>query len=173
MATALVIIDVQQGFFTLPQPPHDGERIVERIASLLERARGREVPVFHVQHDGGPGHILEHETPGWRLHPRLAPTDAEHVIEKRHSSAFHGTDLHDLLSGSNIDRIVVAGMQTEYCVDSSCRAAAALGYSVLLARDAHTTLDTPALSAAQIIAHHNLTLGNVFAELAIANDIRF
>jgi nicotinamidase-related amidase len=64
-------------------------------------------------------------------------------------------------------------MQTEYCVDSACRAAAALGYRSVLVSDAHTTFDTSVLSAAQIIAHHNLTLGDSFAELALAREVRF
>ena len=64
-------------------------------------------------------------------------------------------------------------MQTEYCIDTNCRAAADLGYKVVLAKDAHTTFDTPVLSAAQIIAHHNRTLDGSFVELAAAGDIAF
>jgi len=64
-------------------------------------------------------------------------------------------------------------MQTGYCIDTNCRAAADLGYKVVFAKDAHTTFDTPVLSAAQIIAHHNRTLHGSFVELAAAGDIEF
>jgi nicotinamidase-related amidase len=67
---------------------------------------------------------------------------------------------------------VIAGMQTEFCVDSACRAAAALGYRVVLASDAHTSFDTSVLSATQIVAHHNLTLRG-FGEVAATDEIRF
>jgi nicotinamidase-related amidase len=173
MGIALLIIDVQQGMFMLSRRPHQGDQVVERVASLLGRARARNVPVFHVRHDGGPGHILERGTAGWELHPLVAPIEGEAVVDKRHSGVFQDTTLHERLQRSEIDKVVIAGMQTEYCVDSACRAAAALGYQVVLVSDAHTTFDTSVLSAAQIIAHHNLTLGGSFAELAPTDHLRF
>ncbi|HEV2098688.1 MAG TPA: cysteine hydrolase family protein [Stellaceae bacterium] len=172
MATALLIIDVQQGMFMLSRPLYQGQQVVERIASLLERARSENVSVFHVRHNGGPGHILERETAGWRLHPLVSPQKHEPVVDKQHSSCFQDTTLHQQLQASQIDKVVIAGMQTEYCVDSACRAAAALGYRSVLVSDAHTTFDTSVLSAVQIIAHHNLTLGDGFAELALNNEVR-
>jgi nicotinamidase-related amidase len=173
MRTALVIIDVQQGMFTFSTPLYRGAETVERIAQLLQRARAGRVPIFHIQHDGGPGHGLARGSSGWPHHPAVTPKAGEAVIEKRHSSAFQTTDLHSRLQQAGVERLVVAGMQTEMCVESACRAAAALGYRVVLAADAHTTFDNPVLSAAQIIAHHNHTLGNGFAELVPAEQIDF
>jgi nicotinamidase-related amidase len=173
MATALLVIDMQQGMFMLSRSPYQGDQVVERIASLLKRARAHNAPIFHVRHNGGPGHILASDTAGWKLHPAVAPKENEPVVDKRHSSAFQNTTLHEQLKRSQIDKLVIAGMQTEYCVDSACRAAAALGYQVVLVSDAHTTFDTTVLSAERIIAHHNLTLGDGFGELARTDQILF
>jgi len=104
---------------------------------------------------------------------RSPPRADEAVIEKRHSSAFHDTDLHARLAEAGVDRLVIAGMQTEYCIDSACRAAAALGYKVILAADAHTTFDTSVLPAERIVAHHNMTLDGTFVELMPAAEIGF
>lgn len=172
MSTALVIIDMQQGMFTDAVEPYRGGEVLERIGELLERARLSNVPVFHVQHDGGAGDILGKGSTGWPHHPAVAPKGGEIVIEKRHSSAFHDTDFHTLLTRAGVDRLVIAGMQTEFCVDSACRAAAALGYQVVLASDAHTTFDTRVLPAELIVAHHNKTLGGAF-ELLPAEELRF
>jgi nicotinamidase-related amidase len=158
--------------FMLSRPPHHGDKVVERVASLLSRARARNVPIFHVRHDGGSGQILERGTAGWELHPLVAPSEGEPIVDKQHSSAFQDTTLHKQLELAGVGKIVIAGMQTEYCVDSACRAAAALGYRVVLASDAHSTFDTSVLSATQIVAHHNLTLGS-FGELAATDEIRF
>ncbi len=173
MSSALLIVDVQQGMFAYDPPPHRGEEIVRRIAGLLARARAEGVAVVHVQHDGGPDNLLAKGSPGWPHHELVAPRAGEMVVEKRHSSAFHDTDLHRRLCDAGIDRLVVAGMQTEMCVDSACRAAAALGYRVVLLGDAHTTFDTPELPAERIIAHHNRLLGRGFAELSDTGQIRF
>jgi nicotinamidase-related amidase len=171
MPTALLLIDIQQGLFTPPLAPHQGDAIVERVASLLDRARARRVPIFHVRHDGGAGHALAKGSPGWHHHTAVAPREGEIVVEKRRSSAFHGTDLHAGLSRLGIDHLVIAGLQTEHCVDSACRNAAALDYRVTLVEDGHTTFATPLLSAPQIIAHHNHTLDGGIVELAAAETI--
>jgi nicotinamidase-related amidase len=146
---------------------------VRRIAGLLDRARAEGVPVVHIQHDGGPGHVLAKGSPGWPHHPMVAPCADEMVVEKRHSSAFHDTDLHRRLGDAGIDRLVITGMQTEMCVDSACRGAVALDYRVALVADAHTTYDTPMLRADLIIAHHNRLLGRVFVDLVEARQVRF
>jgi len=109
-------------------------------------------PVVHVQHDGGPGHVLAKGSAGWPHHALVAPRPGEIVVEKRHSSSFHDTDLHRRLSDAGIDTLVIAGMQTEMCVDSACRGAVALGYRVVLVADGHTTWDTPVIDAERIIA---------------------
>jgi len=172
MSTALLVIDLQQGMFIDAVQPYRGEEVLQCVAALLGRARAAGVPIFHVQHDGGDGDLLGKGSAGWPHHPAVAPEAGETVIEKRHSSAFHGTDLHALLAAAGVDRLVVAGMQTEYCVDSACRAATALGYQVLLAADGHTTFDSSVLPAERIVAHHNKTLGGAFVELRPAAEIQ-
>jgi|SRR5882724_11994913 len=171
MPTALLLIDIQQGLFTPPLVPRHGDAVVARIAAVLHRARIRKVPIFHVRHDGGTGSPLSKGSPGWHHHLAVAPAEGEPVIEKRHSSAFHDTELHAMLSRLGIEHLVIAGLQSEYCVDSACRTAAALGYRVSLVEDGHTTFDTPILSAAQIIAHHNHTLGGSIVELVSADSL--
>jgi len=158
MTTALLVIDLQRGMFEGEQPPLEGDGVVARVAALLERARERGVPVLHIRHDGGTGDILERGTLGWEIHRDVAPRGAEPVVDKSRSSAFHDTDLDQRLRALGVTRLVVAGMQTEFCVDSACRAAHGLGYAVTIVSDGHTTFDTPDLTAAQVIAHHNRVL---------------
>ena len=60
----------------------------------------------------------------------------------------------------NISRLVIGGIQSDFCVDTTCRQAATLGYDVRLVADAHSTLDNEHLKARQIVAHHNRILGS-------------
>ena len=173
ISPCLVIIDVQQGMFAFRRPLCHGEEVLERIADLLERARRAQVPIFHVQHNGGPGHILAKGSMGWPHHSAVQPKSGEAIIEKWYSSAFHGTDFHERLTEACVDQLVVAGIQTEMCVDSTCRAAVALGYKVTLVSDGHSTFDSPVLPAEKIIAHHNRTLADGFVDLRGANDVDF
>ena len=173
--TALVVIDTQVGMFETPgvPPVPDGERLLERIEGLIQQAREAGVAVIHVRHADGPGHPLESGTEGWEIHPRVAPTGGEPVVDKETPDSFLRTTLQDELESRGIGRLVLAGMQTEYCVDTTCRRAFALGYDVTLAADAHGTWDEGGLSAAQIVAHHNEVMGNGFAEVVSSGEITF
>jgi nicotinamidase-related amidase len=172
-STALVIIDVQRGMFMFERPLWHADDILGRISGLLRGARQANACVVHVQHDGGPGHLLAKGSIGWPHRSEVAPIEGEITIEKHHSSAFHNTDLHDRLRRIGIRRLMIAGIQTEYCVDSACRAAVALGYQVTLLSDAHSTFDSSVLTAAQIVAHHNCTLGDGFVALSRTDEVMF
>jgi nicotinamidase-related amidase len=173
--TALVVIDTQRGMFeTLGVPPvPNGERLLENIEGLIRDARDAGTPVVHVRHGGEPGHPLEKGTEGWEIHPRAAPADNEPVVDKETPDSFLRTTLQDELDSRGIGRLVLAGMQTEYCVDTTCRRAFSLGYDVTLAGDAHGTWDEGRLTAGQIVSHQNEVLGNDFAEVKPSAEISF
>jgi nicotinamidase-related amidase len=80
-------------------------------------------------------------------------------------------ELEELIQRS-IKQVVLIGMQTEYCVDTTCRHAFALDYQVTLVKDGHSTYDTKRLLAVDIIAHHNAIL-TAFATVAEADTIDF
>ena len=174
-AMALVVIDTQRGMFETPglPPVPNGERMLHNIGSLIENAREAGVPVIHIQHANGPGQPLERGTVGWEIHPRVAPADGEPVVGKETPDSFLDTALRDVLEERGIGRLVLAGMQTEYCVDTTCRRAFAFGYDVTLAEDAHGTFDTDHLSAEQVMQHHNEVMGNGFASVVPTREISF
>ena len=139
-------------------PPELQDRVLSNITVLLRRARSSGVPVFFIQHDGPKGHPIEAETPAWAIHPSILPVSGEPVIRKKASDSFFETRLAEELDTGEISHLIIVGAMTEYCVDTTCRRAVTLGYDVTLVADAHLTRDTPVLTAAQIIAHHNLLL---------------
>ena len=172
--TALLIVDVQVGMFesAIIPPVHGGNELLIRIASLISKARAAELPIFFMQHNGGKGHPLEAGTAGWTIHPAVAPAERDVVIQKLTSDSFKDTPLQHQLQTLEAGRLIVAGIQTEFCVDTTCRRAFSLGYDVTLVSDAHSTWDTDVLSADQIIAHHNKTLGGTFVTLKKESEIQ-
>jgi nicotinamidase-related amidase len=134
------------------------KRVLSNITVLLSRARSSGTSVFFIQHDGPKGHPIEAETAAWAIHPSILPQSGEPVIRKKASDSFFEPRLAEELQSAKISHLIIAGAMTEYCVDTTCRRAITLGYNVTLAADGHLTRDTPDLTAAQIIAHHNLLL---------------
>lgn len=151
--TALLIVDVQRG---VVDEAYDRDAVVSRIAALVDRARRERVPVVWVQHED-PG--LVRGEPAWEIVPELAPADEENRVGKRHGDAFEGTSLEGVLARLGVDRLVVAGAETDACIRSTIHGAFARGYDTVLVGDAHTATDKTAWGAPpvpDVISHTNL-----------------
>lgn len=170
MTTALLLIDAQINMFE-PDPVYDGPAILARLGELVARARAAGAPVVFVRHNGGPGDPDQPHTPGWPIHPTLAPASGEPIVDKHTPDAFYQTNLAGVLAARGVDSLVIAGMQTEYCIDTTTRRARSQGYRVTLAQDAHSTYPGD-LPAEQVIAHHNTVLA-AFAGVRPAAEIAF
>ena len=171
--TALLLVDLQSavfGGFGIP-PAHEPDLLLRNASALLREARAAGVPIVHVQHCAGPGEVLEEGTPGWPIAPRLLPAGTEPVVQKRASNAFEGTDLHAVLQALGAGTIVVTGIQSERCVTATCRGALALGYSVRLAQDGHSTWPDATRSAEEIIAAQNEALEREGVRLASTDGL--
>lgn len=160
MSTALLIIDVQQALCYGEYAAFEAARVIERINLVSRKARAAGAPVVVIQHEsrGGP---LDHGTDGWRLADGLDVQSTDILVRKTATDSFHNTELQSVLRARGVTRLVICGLQSEFCVDTTTRRALALGYPVALVSDAHSTLDNSVLSAAQISAHHNETLANI------------
>jgi nicotinamidase-related amidase len=170
--TALVVIDVQVGMFAPADPVYQGDDLLTKIASLLAKARQAGIPVIYIQHRSErKGHPLELGTAGWQIHPSIPPLEGDTVIHKHMPDSFYKTNLQQHLQAQGIKKLIIVGIQTEMCVDTTCRRACSLDYDVTLVKDAHSTWNTELLTAPQIIAHHNALLGDWFVTAKDEQDI--
>ncbi len=160
MTSALLIIDVQRGLFDSEPRPHEADAVVQRINALARRARENAVAVIFIQHERTCGN-LEYKSESWQLERNLETSPSDHFIRKSTPDSFLRTPLEGLLVEHQVNHLVICGYACEFCVDTTTRRAAALGFSVTLAEDAHTTHDKEHASAAAIRAHENATLPNI------------
>ncbi|MGF7032588.1 nicotinamidase-related amidase [Paenibacillus mucilaginosus] len=175
--TALLVVDVQVAPFIWkdyggPELYRGGE-LIGTLSVLMKRAREAGAPVIYIRHTEEPGTPRGEGGPIWHVHPEIAPLPGDPALNKSHADPFLGTGLHELLQELGVGRLVITGVQTEYCVDTACRSAFGLGYRVTLVTDGHTTFDSEVLKAEQIIAHHHTVLGGLFAELQEAGEVQF
>ncbi len=147
-AMALVVVDVQEA--AVERGPYQAAVVLRNIAALIVACRTAGVEVIYVQHDGQPGEPEEPGTRGWEIHAQIGPAAGEVIIRKRFNSAFRRTHLKPYLDGRGINTLILVGIQTEYCIDTTCRVAFELGYAVIIPEMTNTTFDNGGLSAAQI-----------------------
>ena len=120
---------------------HRPDEIISTLSNLIAKARSKDVPVIYLRNNGPAGEPDEPATLGWEIHPSFAPNAGEMVIDKHTPDGFHETELKAKLDKLGIQHLVVAGMQSEMCVDTTIRKAVELGYEVTLVRDGHSTFD--------------------------------
>ena len=174
MANALLIIDMQVGLYDGPEKPFERERVLHTINQLIQRARTAHAPIFVARHTGPAGSLIEAGSAFWQLWPSLEVDEArDHLFNKTRPSCFLGTDLAQHLAAAQVNELVIVGMKTQFCIDTTCRVAVELGISVVLPEDGHTCMDTPVLSARAIIEHHNATLAGAFVKRVKATEIEF
>jgi nicotinamidase-related amidase len=149
---ALIVIDVQQGLTDMH--PYQEETVIGNIQKLIAACRKAGVPVIYVQHEETEAGGLVRDTPAWQVDSRIAPQDSDARFYKNVNSAFRGTGLHEHLQALGAHNLLLCGMQTEYCVDVSCKVAFELGYSVTLPRGGTTTYDNRLFKAQDLIKYY-------------------
>lgn len=139
MTRALLLVDVQLDYFpggayplVEPEPAADAAGTVLRHF----RETGEDVVhVFHTATEADAGFFVP-GTPGVAFHPDVEPRAGETVVEKHEPNSFIGTGLEALLRDRGVTDLVVLGMMTSMCVDSTTRAASELGFTCTVVADA-------------------------------------
>jgi nicotinamidase-related amidase len=150
---ALVIIDVQANLF-VPPVAEEIESVARRLDALATTARTAGASVVFVRHEAA-GTAWERDSDGWAFHPSLAPKPGDVVVDKRSCDGFRDTTLAAELARLGVTDIVVGGYASEFCIDTTVRAAASREIAVTVVADGHTTRDRPHVGAATTRAHLN------------------
>ena len=145
-------------------------KVLQTLQELIRECRSNDIPVIYIQHNGPKDHPLEKvRMDGESM--TIAPQEGDNIVEKTTPDSFHNTNLSEVLQEKGIEHVILSGMQTEYCVDTTTRRACSEGYKVTLVSDAHSTFNTEVLRAEDIVKHHNAVLG-AFADVVAVKDLK-
>lgn len=140
MKKALLLIDIQNIYFTDgPYLLNHPEETADIAGSLLEDFRKANLPVIHVQHEFNTLAYSEDKAFLNAIHEKVAPRGDEKIIHKTQPSSFYKTDLDAYLSENEIDELVVCGMMSHMCIDTTVRACKDREIKVTVVEDACTT----------------------------------
>ncbi|WP_292010722.1 cysteine hydrolase family protein [Chryseobacterium sp.] len=142
--TALLIIDVQNDYFPKGKMELvNAEKAGENIQQILTYFRSHQLPVIHIQHiDPTPNaSFFMIDTLGAEINTLVSPKEGEKVITKYYPNSFRETDLLEYLKSKGIKKLIITGMMTDVCVDSTVRAAMDFNFSNTVIGDAVATRD--------------------------------
>lgn len=143
--TALIVVDVQRGF----ADPYWGRRnnpdCERNVGRLIDHWRHRKSPLVYVRHDSlTPGSPLATGSHGNAFHD-VVTGEPDLLVSKHVNSAFYGTpDLDRWLRDAGISTVVICGITTNHCCETTARMAGNLGYDVYFVSDATCTFNRSA-----------------------------
>lgn len=178
MTRVLLIVDIQNDYFEDGANPLVGaEAAAERAGEVLDAFRASGDAVVHVQHvwDEPDAPFMRPGTSGVEIHDRVAPRAEEPVVTKDTPNALLAPGLPQLLADLAPDELVVLGMMTSMCVDSTVRAACEAGFTVSLVHDACAAPDLElggvVVGGAAVHTAFAAALGDGFATLVSAAEV--
>jgi len=171
MRKALLVIDVQNEYFTGKLPVTQPAGSLEKIGRAMDAASSSAIPVIVVQHTvTAPDRpVFQKGTPEWDIHPEVAKRPHDLLIEKTLPGSFTGTNLEEWLREKDIGTLVISGYMTQMCCDTTARQAFHLGFGVEFLSDATGTLslanDAGSVSAEELHRAILVTQGMLFSKV--------
>lgn len=166
MKSALLVIDIQN--LLVEEKPF---AIEERLAfwqDSVTKARQAGLEVIHVRHHD---QELVKGTADWEIHSTVAPLASEKIFDKTFNSAFKETGLHAYLQEKGIEQLIIMGMATNFCIDTTIKVAYELGYKVAVLQDGTTTGYSGKLDAEDLIDHYQNIWSWNFAQVDTLENI--
>lgn len=154
--TALLVVDVQNALVLAK--PFAVEKVINNIKRLITSCREKGIEVIYIQHSDGVGEELEPNTEAWQIYKDIKPDENETIINKHYNSAFRGTRLKEYLEDKGISQLILTGMQTEYCIDTTCKVAFEYGFKLIIPENTNTTFNNGSMRAEDLYKYYNFSI---------------
>ena len=186
--TALINVDLQRCFVEgSPLASPGGPAVVERVNRLARACRHAGVTVVHTRvsvkpdrSNAGlmtelvPGFIIDLLTEGSasaELHDALEVDPADIILGKPRYGAFHGTDLEQILRSRGLDTVIITGIATNICCETTAREASQHDFHVFFVSDGTATMEMGGVPAEDLQRAACASLGQVFAQVVTLDEI--
>ena len=176
MKKALIIIDVQNDYFPNGKfELHNSEGALTKIKLLVDEFRKKDNPIYFVKHiSSKDGTFFVPDTHGVEIHDGIKPLDSEKIIIKNYPNSFLKTTLEEELEKESVTDLIICGMMTHLCVDTTVRAAANYDYNITLISDACATRslewNSTILPAETVQNVYMASLNNIFCKVITCNN---
>ena len=150
---ALLVIDAQELITT--DKLYAFDRFTENVRTLIAEARANGVEVVYVRHDDGEGQPLSKDNAGFDIYSGFVPEAGERIFDKYVNSPFRDSGLLEYLRDKGVKRLIVTGLQTDYCIDATVKCGFEHGFEVIVPEYCNSTFDNEFMSAEQTYRYYN------------------
>ncbi|MBQ3704664.1 MAG: cysteine hydrolase [Oscillospiraceae bacterium] len=135
----LIVMDMQKGL--MGNELYNFDHFLENTGKVLRAARENGIEVIYVQHDDGPGSGLTQGDEAFEIAEQVAPQAGEKIFTKNHGSCFGNKDFTKYLEDAGDDTLIIMGLLTNFCVNTTVQSAFERGYKVLIPEGTNSTFD--------------------------------
>ena len=149
----LLVIDMQKGI--VDEDLHAYDTFMDRTVRLIDAARKNNVEVVFVQHDAGNGSGLSVGDEAFKIIDRIKPMQGEKVYVKTINSCFGNKDFKQYMKSREDKRLMIVGLQTNYCIDATVKSAFERGYEVIIPEGTNSTFDNDYMTGETAVRYYN------------------
>ncbi|MCR4578438.1 MAG: cysteine hydrolase [Clostridiales bacterium] len=149
----LLVIDMQKAL--VDDELYAFDTFMDRTVRLIGAAREHGVEVIYAQHDAGPGSGLSAGDEGFEIADEVRPAPGEKVFVKTISSCFGNADFRAYMEQQEDKRLMIVGLQTNYCIDATVKSAFERGYEVIIPEGTNSTFDNDYMTGETAVKYYN------------------
>ena len=149
----LLVIDMQKGI--VDEDLYAFDKFMDRTVRLIDAARKNNVEVVFVQHDAGNGSGLSVGDEAFEIIDRIRPMQDEKVFVKTINSCFGNKDFKQYMKSREDKRLMIVGLQTNYCIDATVKSAFERGYEVIIPEGTNSTFDNDYMTGETAVRYYN------------------
>ena len=149
----LLVIDMQEGI--VDEDLYAYETFMDRTVRLIKAARKDGVEVIHVRHDAGPGSGISAGDELFEIVEEARPEPGEKVFDKTINSCFGNKDFREYMERQEDRRVMIVGLQTNYCIDATVKSAFERGFEVIIPEGTNSTFDNDYMTGETAVRYYN------------------
>ena len=149
----LLVIDMQKGI--VDEELYAFDTFIDRTVRLIDAARKNNTEVIFVQHNAGEGSGLSAGDEAFEIIDRIKPAQGEKVYVKTINSCFGNKDFKQYMKSLEDKRLMIVGLQTNYCIDATVKSAFERGYEVIIPEGTNSTFDNDYMTGETAVRYYN------------------
>ena len=149
----LLVVDMQKGL--VDEELYAYDTFIDRTVQLIDAARKNNVEVIYIQHDAGPGSGMSIGDSSFEIADQVCPKKGEKVFVKTINSCFGSRDFREYMEQQTDKRLMIIGLQTNYCIDCTVKSAFERGFEVIIPEGTNSTFDNDYMTGETTVRYYN------------------
>ena len=149
----VIVIDMQKAL--MDDELYQLNTLLTNVKTIVDTARANGVEVIYVQHDAGPGTGFSVGDEAFEITDEVAPHEGEKVFVKTINSCFGNKEFRDYMEQQNDKRLMIIGLQTNYCIDCTVKSAFERGFEVIIPEGTNSTFDNDYMTGETTVRYYN------------------